>query len=771
MVALGGDQPMPACALTLKSAHRAASVARGAIAACLFALAAGSSPAAAAEAQAAQPPLKIKLLVSSRTDTCYDRGDIPAIKRLAGQERDKINLQGGIAGRRLELEILDDERNNERAIAIVRQTLADPDALGLIGLGNSERAKAVFDALGGDIKASGIPFLSSISISSIFADYPNVFTTRASQDDERIPVLVQFAKEIGAKRPAFVGRKDNLFSTTLADGLKKKASSEAPLVADLRLALAEDKPDPAEVAAAAEALKQQAPDLIFLAVGGRRATEIIKALVAAGATPPLFIGGRIDTLPADVISAYPSDLYQSAWEDLPEVFSERLRGLISRSERGKWIFEGRKIPEAPGWASGECKPRPEDAVPDVYSSDNMRVIRNGGQFADMVGLIAAAARSAAQPADVAQLRAHVVDRIKTGYAAGRGTYQGRFDNWSFRASTRAAARTPFIVQRVHGRGNTQLAPVQFVRLRDDSLRSVVTLYLDIDLVRAFRIDDNEKSFFAEFYLAMHDDGKGTSIKDIDFSNAFLDPRTNDRQLTIRVINEGGANVAYPGHMKIYQVSGRFMFDPNFANYPFDTQRFAIDIRPKRDDAPFIIQPPPADLRDRVVITEGWEAKEQYVGYDEDFVPTTDAMSHEQSVVPFYKASFVWQMARQTTDYYLRVVVPLGFILMVAYLSIFIPREHFEAIVTIQITALLSAVALYLALPKIDADTATLSDRIFLFIYMAVSIMIAISILRANPIVADRAWLRGLLGAIHILAIPALGILMTLYTYHLSIAAR
>jgi hypothetical protein len=118
-----------------------------------------------------------------------------------------------------------------------------------------------------------------------------------------------------------------------------------------------------------------------------------------------------------------------------------------------------------------------------------------------------------------------------------------------------------------------------------------------------------------------------------------------------------------------------------------------------------------------------------------------------------------------------VVVPLGFILMVAYLSIFIPREHFEAIVTIQITALLSAVALYLALPKIDADTATLSDRIFLFIYMAVSIMIAISILRANPIVADRAWLRGLLGAIHILAIPALGILMTLYTYHLSIAAR
>jgi len=212
-----------------------------------------------------------------------------------------------------------------------------------------------------------------------------------------------------------------------------------------------------------------------------------------------------------------------------------------------------------------------------------------------------------------------------------------------------------------------------------------------------------------------------------------------------------------------------MFEPEFANYPFDTQRFSIDIRPKRDDAPFIVQPPPASMRDRGVITDGWVPRQQYVGYDEDFVPTTDAKTHEQSIVPFYKASFVWLMARQTTDYFLRVVVPLGFILIVAYLSIFIPRGHFEAIVTIQITALLSAVALYLALPKIDADTATLSDRIFLFIYMAVSVMIAISIMRASPFIVGRRWLRGLLGTIHVVAIPAMGVLMALYIYRASLA--
>ncbi len=476
-------------------------------------------------------------------------------------------------------------------IANVRAAVADPEALAMIGLGSSKQAKTVFEAAGGEIKGSGIPFLSNISITSIFADYPNVFTTRASQDDERIPVIVQFVKQIGATRPAFIGIKDSLFSDTLAEGLNG-ASGATALVADHRLGQTEGKLDPAEVAAAVGDLKQKNPDLVFLTVGSRRSAAMMKALMAAGVTPALFITGRIESIPSEIVRAYPSDLYQVAWEDLPDVYNDRLRQLVTRSNPKQWIFAGRKIPEAPGWASGECKPRADEAWKTPFAADNLRAIRIGGQYADMIGLIAAAARSAAPSADVAQLRAQVIDQIKTTYAAGRGTFQGRFDNWSFRSSTRAAARTPFIVQLVHGRERTQLAPVQFVRLRDNSLRPVNTLYLDIDLIRAFRIDDNEKSFFAEFYLAMHDEGKGTSIEDIDFSNAFLDPRTNDRQLTVRVLNNGGKSAAYPDDMKIYHVAGRFMFEPEFANYPFDTQRFSIDIRPKRDDAPFIVQPPP-----------------------------------------------------------------------------------------------------------------------------------------------------------------------------------
>ncbi|MEQ1615644.1 MAG: amino acid ABC transporter substrate-binding protein, partial [Hyphomicrobiaceae bacterium] len=360
----------------------------------------------------------------------------------------------------------------------------------------------------------------------------------------------------------------------------------------------------------------------------------------------------------------------------------------------------------------------------------------------------------------------ITRQLKTTFAAGRGAFKGSFENWSFNPTSRSAMRTPFIVILPHGLGRTQLAPVQFARVKDGSLRQIETLYIDIDLIKAHRIDDNEKSFFAEFYLTMRDTPTA-SIEQIEFTNSFLDPKTNGRQLSIQMLHKGGASNAYPETMKVYKVTGRFTFEPDLASFPFDTQRFAIELQPKSGDAPFIIQPPPQQFRNQQLISDGWDPKSQYVGYDEDFVPVVDAFTHQASVASFYKASFVWLMKRQTTDYYLRVVVPLLFIIIVAYLSIFIPQSHFEAIVTIQVTALLSAVALYISLPKLDSDTATVSDRIFVFDYMMVSLMIVISILRVNKRIAHSKWLQRALGFGHIVGVPLMLASMAWYVNGLS----
>lgn len=168
------------------------------------------------------------------------------------------------------------------------------------------------------------------------------------------------------------------------------------------------------------------------------------------------------------------------------------------------------------------------------------------------------------------------------------------------------------------------------------------------------------------------------------------------------------------------------------------------------------------MRDKDGDIVGWNLIDQYVGYDQDFIPIADARSGDRAAVPYYKINFSWILKRQATDYYLRVVVPLLFILVVAYLSIFIPRDHFEAIVTIQVTALLSAVALYLSIPQVASEVATISDRIFLFNYMATSLMIVISILRVNSSLRKMKWFDRSLRAIHIFGIPLMCIFMAVY---------
>jgi hypothetical protein len=62
----------------------------------------------------------------------------------------------------------------------------------------------------------------------------------------------------------------------------------------------------------------------------------------------------------------------------------------------------------------------------------------------------------------------------------------------------------------------------------------------------------------------------------------------------------------------------------------------------------------------------------------------------------------------------------------------------------------------------------MSDRIFLFVYTAVSLMIVFSILRVSRPVAHAQWLRKVIGLVHIVLFPIMVALMALYVYRASL---
>lgn len=733
------------------------------------------------EAQAATgPPIYVAVLLSSNRTVCHERGYVKSIRKLADRQAAKINARGGVRGRRLELLFLDDERDPDRTIENVGSALAERELLAIIGLTSSDHAEKLFERLGDTIKGSGVPFIADNSVSEVFQHLPNVYSTRPSQSGPggRGPAVAAFMKERGYQSVGLLVNQDRLYSRTVGDSVAEVLGGET-IVSDQRVGMTDDdvlKSDDVDRAVADLAAKN--PQSILLVVGSTRSGVIIQKLQENGATSVIFLIGTMSRISDDILDAYPAPILELTWTDLPDVFNANLGALIAEGQPEDWIFEGAKIPEAKKWEQGKCVARSETDERNPLETDNVRAILRGMQFADMIALVARGANQAAAN-DIASRRKSVLDRLSGSFASGSGTFRGPFNNWSFDKETRVAVRPMFIVMRPPTIKRRQLAPLQFVRLRDNSLRRMDTLYLDVDLIKAHRVDDNEKTFFAEFYLAMRAN-EGASIDRLEFSNAYINPRgagsasgafaarrSDGRHLTIQELHDGSEDRAFPDQMKIYRVAGRFMYSPQLQNYPFDKQRFSIDIQPRSGAQPFVIQPPPAELRDTDVESDDWQLLEQYVGISEDFVPMVDAYRLEPSVVPFYRASFVWVMKREVTDYFLRVVVPLAFILIVAYVSIFIPQANFEAIVTIQVTALLSAVALYLSLPQLDSDTATLSDRIFLFDYMMVSLMIILSILRINRLVAGNRWLKGMLGFVHIAGIPLLVGMMFVYVYDLS----
>ncbi len=736
-----------------------------------------SAPMALASPAAAfsigRPPLKITVLVGPRNDFCYS-DHIDAVEKLALSERERINKAGGIGGRPVDIQFRNDEGDGGKTVAIVNEALADPSSIALIGLQSSDRAKEVFKELGPKIAESGLPWISSISTTSMFAGYSNVFSMRGSQEEESIPVIAEFVKERKFARPAFIGLKGQAGIEALVNGLEGKkdfpafvdkhffalsgADSKAKLNAHL---------DPSEIAKAVADLKAANPDLVFLSVGGWRIPDFLKEMEKAGVSAPLFVSGRIEDIFRSPSVSYSGNVYQIARDELPSLYNNRVRKRLFRDRAEAWDFrDGARNQDAFDRIENGCQERSPQAALDVLSTSNLRAVGIGLETRDMIAMIAdvlSTAKPAADPNNVASLRKTVLKAIPASFSAGKGVYKGSLEDWSFRPSSRSTVRAPFIIARPKDLRRQQLAPMQYVPLKDEKLRKIPTFYLDIDLIRLSRIDDTEKSFSADFYLSMNAENN-PSPDMIDFANAFLDFKTNGKQVTIQPLHEGEESDTFPDNMKIYMVSGKFMLDPDYKSYPFDVQPFTIELRPKRGQYPFIVQPLQRELRDRAFDADGWDVKDTYVSYDQDTISIFDTKKLEPSVVPFYKSNFVWVMKRSATDFYLRVVIPLFFIAIVAYLAIFISNHHFEAIVTIQVTAFLSAVALYITTPKVDSDTATLLDRIFVFNYMMFSLMIGISILSVNKFIAGTLHLRRTLALLHVGFIPVFLAMMVFYVY-------
>jgi len=253
-------------------------------------------------------------------------------------EQERLNNRGGINGRPLELVILDGKRNPVEIAKHVSKVLDMPRMLAVIGLESLQNDHKMFAEVGKKIGSSGIPIISDLSDSSIFASMPNVFSTRTSQQGQRVPVIASFAKEMNFRTIAFLGVNNITATRAIGDALTngKIDTSDLVVVGDHRLELSGSGRwatlNAQAVDAAVADLKVKKPDLIVLAVGGSNSAsvDIIAKFKRENFAPTIMLVGDLqEQLPELSKIDYPNAIYQLDNNTVPEVEPDAIRNVVN----------------------------------------------------------------------------------------------------------------------------------------------------------------------------------------------------------------------------------------------------------------------------------------------------------------------------------------------------------------------------------------------------------------------------------------------------------
>ncbi|RIJ41495.1 ABC transporter substrate-binding protein [Pontibacter oryzae] len=600
-----------------------------------------------------------------------------------------INQQGGIDGRQLRVKYLDDKGSPAEARKVVEETIGDRNLIGYVGCWSSTRSKAISEVVG----PAGVPFIGGYSLTPLFKDYPNMFTYEQSIKD--VEARFELLLKGKYKRPSFIGKAGDLYSFALLDKMRalEKTDPEFKVVLE-KWYPANYQFKQADLDSLSHLLAGNS-DFLLLSFESVISSTLIKHLRKTGVNLPVFTGlGDLGFVASQTDGEIYGELYDLSVIGIPGTFNLRLQEQIPAFQ--KEVVPGEKL--------------------DLQLSF-------GARMADAIGLMASAAQDNSNESPDIRTR---INRGLERYISGSRIYRGWFDDWYF-TPERSKAGDVLLAWKPPSLSRHILAPEQYLRI-NDSLSQVPVLYTHIDMVQINRVSDLDRSFYATFYLQLSTNSE-IAINQIDFTNAARSETSHEYLLDIKLLSRTRQSVLPTLYEYLYKVSGKFLFEPDLRNYPFDKQKFSIHFQPSAAVQPFLVQPSATALNDSIFDMKGWEYVDQYVGYDHDLVSFVNTFKDQQRTLPFYKFSYTYVLARARVDFFLKVLTPLLVILIVSYFSVFIPLHRFETMEAMQVTSLLASIALYFSAYKPVMEYATISDKIFIFTYVMITSLIGTSIVQ------------------------------------------
>lgn len=248
-----------------------------------------------------------------------------------------------------------------------------------------------------------------------------------------------------------------------------------------------------------------------------------------------------------------------------------------------------------------------------------------------------------------------------------------------------------------------------------------TVSAGIYLIHVSNIDVKSQTFKAEFYLNFKWKGN-RSAKNFELINA-----TEFSQYFLTEWEEGGYNYL------ACKIRGTFRSKMNVSRFPFDSQNLEIvigDFVWIEDSLKYTINDTLTGFSKGINILD-WTEKKYSLR-----VNTLDEMGSRYSVLIF---NFLVQ--RKYAFFFIKILIPLIIVLLVALLDLFIPKNELDACIGLGITSLLSMIALHYSiagqLPDVSYPTRVdllMIGSYFLVFLSMVEIVFVFNMLQRNKII-------------------------------------
>ncbi|MEM0968515.1 MAG: ABC transporter substrate-binding protein, partial [Verrucomicrobiota bacterium] len=280
----------------------------------------------------AEEPYTIAVLISSQKGSISDT--VESIRHFTEKQVREWNRQEqGLSGRKVKLLFLDDYEQGDQTKLNVREALEDENLIGFLGLWSSSRGAGVTEMIG----QSGVPFISEMSLDSLFADYPTIYTlTTSVSDDTRC--FQRFLRDHFADT-LFVGVTGDLFTQAFHTALTE-LSDDVALSSEHWIKPQDDIP-PGKLQSIISDIRKQQPQVLTLGVGSYRGGIVLKALAEANIKVPVFFAtGSIPRVLRNMEGVnYEGPLYELG-RSIPHVENERLaaqrRGGKVTEKEAQW---------------------------------------------------------------------------------------------------------------------------------------------------------------------------------------------------------------------------------------------------------------------------------------------------------------------------------------------------------------------------------------------------------------------------------------------------